>query len=416
MNGDRSTIQPRILVSGGGIGGNAVALQLLRAGIRATVVERATAPRPGGQSVDLRGASGEVAERMGLMPGIRERQMDERGLIHVDGKGAEILRMDMAAFDGKGAVAEIEIARGDLNQVLLDELAKAGGVDYRYGEWITAIAQDDTGVDVTFASGATERFDLVIGADGLHSGTRRLVFGPEEEFSTYLGGYMSFFTVPTPRGLEPNWFAMHSMVGGASVGIRPDLDPSTSKAIITIRTDADPALRRDVEAQQRLIRERLARGGWETGAVLAAMEQAEDFYFDELSRIDMASYHKGRVALLGDAAFCGSPLAGQGTAMAITGAYLLAGEIAAHPGDPERALARYEELMRPFVAKSRDLPPGGLKAMTPMTRFGIRAGHALTKLMLWKPLRPLMIKMLSSTEDYDLPDYSARTAGPSRTV
>ncbi|WP_194816899.1 FAD-dependent monooxygenase [Nocardia sp. XZ_19_385] len=408
MNADHSTTQPRILVSGGGIGGNAVALQLLRAGIRATVVERATAPRPGGQSVDLRGASGEVAERMGLMPGIRKHQMDERGLIYLDAEGAEILRMDMEAFDGKGAVAEIEITRGDLNQVLLDELEAAGGVDYRYGEWITAIEQDADGVDVTFGSGATERYDLVIGADGLHSATRRLAFGPEEEFSTYLGGYMSFFTMPTPAGLEPHWFSMHSMVGGAMIGIRPDNDPATCKAIITIRTSADPALRRDIAAQQQLIREKLAGGGWEADTIVAKMAQAQDFYFDELARIDLPSWSEGRVVLLGDSAFCGSPLAGQGTAMAITGAYVLAGEIAAHTGDLPQALVRYQEVMGPFVAKSRDLPPGGLKAMTPMTRFGIRAGQAMTKLMLWKPLRPLMIKMMSSTEDYDLPDYSVQ--------
>ncbi|MFC9892958.1 FAD-dependent monooxygenase [Nocardia sp. NPDC127579] len=400
--------QPRILVSGGGIGGNAVALQLLRAGIRATVVERATAPRPGGQSVDLRGASGAVAERMGLMDSIRKRQMDERGVVFVDDNGAAIVRMDMESLDGKGAVAEIEITRGDLNQILLDELDSAGGVDYRYGEWITDLAQDADGVDVTLASGATERFDLVIGADGLHSATRRLAFGPEQDFSTYLGGYMSFFTMPTPAEVEPHWFAMHSIPGGASVGLRPDFDPATCKAIITIRSDADPALRRDTAAQQRLIRERLSGGGWESGTVLAAMDQATDFYFDELARIDLPNWSAGRVVLLGDSAFCGSPLAGQGTAMAITGGYILAGEIAAHSGDPLRALARYEELMRPFVAKSRDLPPGGIKAMAPMTRFGIRAGHTMTKLMMSKVMRPLMIKMLSTTEDYDLPEYPAR--------
>ncbi|MEV0250066.1 FAD-dependent monooxygenase [Nocardia sp. NPDC050712] len=408
MNADRSTTQPRILVSGGGIGGNAVALQLLRAGIRATVVERAAAPRPGGQSVDLRGASGEVAERMGLMPGIRKRQMDERGLIYVDDQGAEILRMDMESFDGKGAVAEIEITRGDLNQVLLDELETAGGVDYRYGEWITAIEQDADGVDVTFASGATERFDLVVGADGLHSATRRLVFGPEEQFSTYLGGYMSFFTMPTPAGLEPNWFSMHSLVGAVNVGLRPDFDPATCKALITIRTDADPALHRDVAAQQRLIREKLAGGGWETGTILAAMDQAEDFYFDEIARIEMPNWIKGRVVLVGDSGYCGSPLTGQGTAMALTGGYILAGEIAGHADDLPQALTRYEELLRPFIAKSQELPPGGLKAMTPKSRFGIKAGHAVTRLMTSKLFRPLMIKMMSSTEDYDLPEYATR--------
>ncbi|WP_330228020.1 FAD-dependent monooxygenase [Nocardia sp. NBC_00508] len=411
MSAKSGISQVRVLVAGGGIGGNAVALQLLRSGIRATVVERAAAPRPGGQAVDLRGPSREVAERMGMMPGIRDYQLDERGMKYVDGKGREILRMPAELFDGKGGVAEIEITRGDLNQVLLDMLAAEGGVDYRYGEWITAIEQDDAGVDVTFASGATERFDIVIGADGLHSATRRMAFGPEEQFATYLGGYMSFFTLPRPESLEPHWFSMHSLVGATGLGMRPDADPSTCKALVVMRAEANPALRRDVEAQQQFIRERLAGGGWESDRIASAMADAPDFYFDELARIDMPSWVRGRVALLGDAGYCGSPLTGQGTAMALVGAYVLAGEIAAHAADPERGLARYDEVLRPFVKIAQQLQPGGLPAMTPKTRFGIRAGHLVSKLMMSKAMRPLMMRMLSKTESYDLPDYSGVTVG-----
>ncbi|MGK8521613.1 FAD-dependent monooxygenase [Nocardia asteroides] len=403
--------QLRVLVAGGGIGGNAVALQLLRAGITATVVERAAAPRPGGQAVDLRGPSREVAERMGMMRGIRERRLDERGMKYVDDAGREILRMSADLFDGKGAVAEIEISRGDLNQVLLDLLAAEGGVDYRYGEWITAIRQDDAGVDVTFGSGATERFDIVIGADGLHSATRRMVFGPEEQFATYLGGYMSLFTLPRPADLEPHWFTMHSLVGATGLGMRPDADPATCKALVVMRAPADPALRRDVAAQQRFIRARLAGGGWESDRIAAAMSEAPDFYFNELARIDMPSWVQGRVVLLGDAGYCGSPLTGQGTAMALIGAYVLAGELVAHAADPAAGLARYEQVLRPFVEKAQQLPPGGLRAMTPESRFGIRAGHAVSRLMMSKALRPVMMRMLSKTEAYELPDYPAVTVG-----
>lgn len=401
-----STNTPRVLINGGGIGGNAVALQLLRAGIRATVVERAAAPRPGGQAVDLRGPSKDVAERMGLMPGIGRYQLDERGMMYVDAAGREELRMPADMFEGKGGVAEIEITRGDLNQVLLDALDEAGGVDYRYGDWAEQIRQDDAGVDVTFASGRTERFDIVIGADGLHSATRRLVFGPEEQYSTYLGGYMSFFTMPTPEGVEPHWFSLHSMVGATAIGVRPDADPVTSKAILILRTESNPALRRDVPAQQQLLRDRLAGGGWHSAKILAAMDEAPDFYFDELARIEMPEWSKGRVVLLGDAGYCGSPLTGNGTAMALVGAYVLAGEIAARPNDPRAALARYEEVLRPFIASAHELPPGGLAAMTPKSRFGIRAGRAASRFMMSKLMRPLMIKMLSKTESYELPNYA----------
>ncbi|WP_433733808.1 FAD-dependent monooxygenase [Nocardia sp. CA-129566] len=394
-----------ILISGGGIAGNALALQLLRAGIRTTVVERAPKPRPGGQAVDLRGPSREIAERMGIMPGIREYQLDERGMAYVDEHGREFARMPADMFDGKGPVADIEITRGDLNQVLLTELAStAGELDYRYGEWIEGLRQDDTGVDVIFASGRTERFDLVVGADGVHSATRQLAFGPEEQFLTYLGGYMSFFTIPTPAATEPGWFKMHT-VPSAAVAIRPDADPATSKAIITVRTEADPALRRDVAAQHRLIHDALADAGWQTPAVLDAMSTSPDFYFDMLARVDMPSLSNGRVTLLGDSGFCGSPMTGMGTAMAIVGAYVLAGEIASAPDDLAKAQTRYAEIVTPFLDKAKELPGGGIKMMLPTSRIGTRMAHVTMRLMTSRVLRPVMMKMMTDTDDYMLPSY-----------
>ncbi|MFI5715125.1 FAD-dependent monooxygenase [Nocardia sp. NPDC051750] len=407
---------PRVLISGGGIAGNAVALQLSRAGIRPTLIERAPAPRPGGQAVDLRGPSRIVAEQMGLMPGISRYQLDERGMVHVDAAGREILRMPADLFGGNGAVAEIEITRGDLNQVLLEAISDAAGrpgcpgVDYRYGEFIRELREHSGGVRVNFASGTTEEFDLVVGADGLHSATRRLAFGPEEQFSTYLGAYISYFTMPTPAGIEPHWMTMHSMPGGIVAGFRPDADSTTSKAMIIIRSAADPALRRDTAAQQELIRTSLAGGGWTTGTIIDAMERADDFYFDELAQITMPRWTTGRIALVGDAGYCGSPLSGQGTAMALVGAYVLAGEILRTPGDPAAALTRYAETLRPFVDTAQQLPPGGVKVMAPRTRAGIRAAHAVARLSTSRVMQPLMTRMLSETEDYSLPDYTATPA------
>lgn len=139
------------------------------------------------------------------------------------------------------------------------------------------------------------------------------------------------------------------------------------------------------------------------------MPEADDFYFDELARIDMPSWIEGRVALVGDAGYCGSPLTGQGTAMALVGAYVLAGEIATHRDDPRRALENYQRVLRPFVALAQELQPGGLRAMTPKTRFGIRAGLLVSKLMTARIMKPLMMKMLSKTETYDLLEYPATT-------
>lgn len=400
---------PHVLVSGGGIAGNAIALQLLRARIRVTVVERAATPRPGGQAVDLRGPSREVAERMGLMPGIRKYQLNELGMTYIDPKGRVFANIPMEHFDGKGPVAEIEITRGDLNQVLLDEVAGAGGnLDYRYGEWITALRQDDSGVEVDFASGNSERFDLVVGADGVHSATRRLAFGPEEKFATYLGGCMSFFTMPTPPNVRPGWFAMQ-FVPGATVSLRPDHDPATSKAILGVRADEPvPGLRGDVAAQHQFFAERLAAAGdgWHAPAIRAAMATTQDFYFDELVRIDMPALNAGHVTLLGDAGYCGSPMTGMGTAMAIVGAYVLAGEIASTPDDLVGALRRYEERVTPFLDEAKQLPGGGIKMMVSNSRFGTAMMRTANRVMFSRAMRPLVMKMFfGKGEDYVLPEY-----------
>ncbi|MBO0852885.1 MAG: FAD-dependent monooxygenase [Nocardia sp.] len=396
-----------VLVSGGGIAGNAIALQLLRTGIRVTVIERAPLPRPGGQAVDLRGPSREVAERMDLMPGIDKYRLEELGMSYVDHRGRPYANMSMADFEGKGPVAEIEITRGDLNQVLLDAVAEAGGeLDYRYGESIRALAQDDSGVDVEFTSGSRGRFDLVVGADGVHSATRRMAFGPEERFSTFLGGYVSFFTMPTPANMKPGWFAVQ-LIPHAAVGLRPDRDPATAKAILTVLAEPDPRLRRDVDLQQRFLREKIGtNSNWHAPAILDAMRTCTDFYFDELVRIDMPTLAAGRVTLAGDAGYCGSPMTGMGTAMALVGAYILAGEIAARPDDLPAALRHYEQAVTPFLDEAKQMPGGGIDMMLSTTGFGTALRRTANRIMMSRAMRPVMMRMFfGHTDDYRLPDY-----------
>jgi len=402
---------PHVLVSGAGIAGIATALQLVRGGIRTTVVERAPEPRPGGQAVDLRGASREAAERMGLMPGISAHRLHEKGMVYVDGGGRSYGRMPVDLFDGRGAVADVEIARGDLNQVLLDALAEAdaaapGLLTLRYGDRIEALVQDGAGVEARFVSGASERFDAVLGADGVHSATRRLAFGPEERFATRLGGYAAFFTMPTPAGIEDGWFSMR-IVPGAMLGIRPDRDPATSKAMLTLHVGHDAALRGDRAAQEALIRRLLSDAGWQAPAVLAAMSAAEDFYFDELARVDVPDLVNARVALVGDAGYCGTPLSGMGTAMALVGAFVLAGELVeARAEDVPAALARYARRIEPFIADGKKIPFGSLERAVPTTRAGAALGRVTTRVMLSKPFLPLITRAFAAnaTDELPLPD------------
>ncbi|MFC3965528.1 FAD-dependent monooxygenase [Nocardia jiangsuensis] len=392
----------QVLISGGGIAGNALALGLAARGIRPTVVERAAAPRPGGQAVDLRGQSSAVVERMGLLPAVRERRLHERGMAYVDARRRVYARMPAEMFDGAGPVAELEITRGDLNDVLLTALGD--GAEYRYGESIAALHDDGSGVDVTFASGLYGRYDLVVAADGLHSGTRALAFGPEERFATHLGGAMSFFTVPTPADAEPGWFSLHPAVGVA-VGIRPDADPATAKAIVTLRAPADPALRGDPAAQRELLRQRLTGVGGHAPEILAALPETPDFYFDELVRVDMPSLSAGRVTLLGDAGYCGSPLTGMGTAMAVVGAYVLCGELTAAPGDIPGALARTERVLAPHLERAKQVPGGGIRAMVPGSKTAVRLARAAAGVMTSRAARPLVRRMFTGADEAAVPVY-----------
>jgi 2-polyprenyl-6-methoxyphenol hydroxylase-like FAD-dependent oxidoreductase len=216
---------------------------------------------------------------------------------------------------------------------------------------------------------------------------------------------MSFFTIPTPADVRPGWFTLQ-LIPGAAVGIRPDRDPATSKAILTMLTDPDPALRGDVAAQYRLIRQHLAGDGWHAPMILDAMATTGDFYFDELARIDMPTLNAGRVTLLGDAGYCGSPMTGMGTAMAIVGAYVLAGEIAATPLDLTDALRRYEEKVTPFLDKAKELPGGGISMMLSHSGFGTALRRTANRVMFSRALRPVMKKVFfGKTDDYELPVY-----------
>ncbi|MFD8141760.1 FAD-dependent monooxygenase [Streptomyces sp. NPDC059708] len=355
---------PRVLVAGASIAGPALAHWLRRRGVEVTVVERAPGLRPGGQAVDARGVAKEVIGRMGLDEAVRAACTDTAGAHTVDAQG-RILETFRADDDGgDGFIADIEILRGDLARVLYDDTRD--GVEYLFGDRISELSQDADGVDVVFAGAGRRRFELVVGADGLHSELRAMVFGPHERFLRHLGHVLAFYSVPNEFGLDRWLLEYQDRESGRSALLRPVQDATRAMAMFYCASADFTVDHRDVPAQKRLLRERMAGLGWLAPDILAHLDDTPDFYLDQVAQVVMDRWSSGRVALLGDAAFSSSPMSGQGTGLALVGAYVLAGELAAAAWDPGTGFARYEARMRPFVeanqeigrlnARTRDLP------------------------------------------------------------
>jgi len=343
----------RVLVAGASIAGPALAHWLRRRGAEVTVVERAPELRPGGQAVDARGVAKEVIRRMGLDAAVRAARTVTAGAYTVDADGNVLETYAADDHGGDGYIAEIEILRGDLSQVLYDDTRD--GVEYVFGDRIAELVQDADGVDVTFAGGDRRRFDLVVGADGLHSALRAMVFGPHERFVRHLGLVLAFYSVPNEFGLDRWLLEYQDRQSGRSALLRPIHDATRAMAMFSFSSAEFEVDYRDVEAQKRLLRERMAGLDWLTPRILAHLHDSPDFYLDQVAQVVMDRWSSGRVGLLGDAAFSSSPMSGGGTGLALVGAYLLAGELAAAGWDPEAGFAAYEGRMRSFVEANQEI-------------------------------------------------------------
>ncbi|MFJ8016478.1 FAD-dependent monooxygenase [Streptomyces sp. NPDC096339] len=364
-----------VLISGAGIAGTALAYWLRRHGFRPTVVERAPEIRAGGYKVDIRGAALDVVTRMGLREDIRAHRTDVRGGSVVNAAGKRVASMDGDTFGGRQG-EDAEILRGDLNRMLYE--ASKGEVEYLFDDAIDAI--DDTGdrVGVTFASGRVDSYDLVVGADGLHSATRALAFGDEKRFIHDLGYYVSIFSVPNHLELD-RWELTYVGPGRTALTYSTAKDHG-AKAMFLFASTPLEYDRRDRTAQERLLADAYAGEGWEVPRLLESMDAAPDFYFDSLSQVRMDHWSTGRVALLGDAAYCASPASGQGTSLALVGAYVLAGELAAAQ-DHAAGLASYEREMRPFVEQNQKLGPANIKRMVLRSAGQVRISMAMLSLL-----------------------------------
>lgn len=338
----------RVLISGAGVAGLTMAYWLKAYGFEPTHVEKHPELRAGGYKIDIRGVALDIIERMEVYPSLVEARTDIQGAALMD-SSARSKEIDVDLCGGR-VQGDLEIMRGDLCQILWKSLKE---IDYLFGDSIKKISESAAGVVVEFEKSDPQIFDLVIGADGLHSNVRQQVFGEESQFLKELGFYISVYSIPNFLNLdrrEIEYFEPQKFVNVYS--LKGNLEAKAGFAFSSTLQKMD---KQSVEVQQKFLKEVFEGVEWEVPRLLSFMEEASDFYFDVAAQIQMASWSHGRVALVGDAGYAPSPLSGQGTSVAMVGAYLLAGELAKARGDYRVAFSAYEKELRKFVTKNQEL-------------------------------------------------------------
>ncbi len=340
------TSNGNVLISGAGIAGLTLAVLLKERGLAPLVVERDPGIRSEGYMMDFFGSGWDVAERMGLEPELRAIDYPIDALEFVDRRGEPYITVPIDRVRDVLGGKYVYLRRSDLERIL-HERAVSAGVEIRFGTHVEALAQSDGSVEARLSSGASQRFDLVFGADGVHSAIRALTFGEEEAFSYYLGGYVAAFHMPRSRLALDRAFKLHEEVDRVA-GFYPLGDGAADATFIVRHPDVG-----HIPAEDRLplLREKFSGPGWAGESVLQELPDSTPVIFDSLTQIRMPSWHRGRVALVGDACGCLTLLAGQGSHMAMAGAYVLATELHRHAHDHEAAFRAYEALMQPAVMK-----------------------------------------------------------------
>jgi 2-polyprenyl-6-methoxyphenol hydroxylase-like FAD-dependent oxidoreductase len=380
MGADRMpTNGGRVLISGASVAGPVLAYWLARFGFQPTVVERTEELRfgSGGHAVDLFGPALQIIEWMGALPQVQAASTHNQ-IISFLRAGHRPVDVPAELMSEGVSERHVEIMRGELAKIIYE--AGRDDAEYLFGNSIASLEDTEQGIEVTFEHSAAQTFDLVVGADGLHSFTRRMAFGEEYQFLNFLGGYLAVFTVP-------NYLDLHERMVGygdldRTAGIYPVRETGQARVIFLWRTPAQHDYERhDVAAQRRLVRNLYGDMGWEVPRLLAELDNADDLYLDSISTIVMDTWTRGRVTLVGDAGYSPGPAVGGGTSLAVVGAYVLASELAAVSGDHPRALAAYEAVLRPAVRQSQRIGPAVLKALIPGSRVQLWAMEQAIRLL-----------------------------------
>lgn len=389
-----------VLIVGAGVAGPTLAYWLARYGHRPTLLERAPAFREGGYIIDFWGAGFDVADRMSLVPEIRRRGYAVKEVRLVGSSGERVGGFSTDVFERFTGGRYVSLPRTALARAIYDQLDDR--TERIFDDELIALDDGRDAVHATLARGGTRRFDLVIGADGLHSKVRALTFGEEARFEKFLGYQVAAFEVGGYRPRDEDVYVLYTE-RGQQVGRFAMRGDRTMFLFVWAETDDQPAPA-DLSAQRAALRRRFGRSGWECSAILDAMDGCEEIYSDRVSQIRMDRWARGRVALVGDAAHCVSLLAGQGTALAMIGSMVLAGELKLAGGDHRAAFARYEERLRPFMEGKQHAAERFASSFAPRTSLGLAVRNQLTKLLSLPFVAELAIGR-GLRDGIELPDY-----------
>ncbi|KAL6710744.1 hypothetical protein ACN47E_007801 [Coniothyrium glycines] len=406
-----STQNPKlkVLISGAGIAGPCLAYWLTRTRLNTsiTVVERSPVPRVTGQSIDIRGPAISVIERMKLKEAVQVRHTTEEGTRIVNSSGKTIAEFGR----GDSLTAEYEILRADLCQLFMDATKPFSNVHYIYGDYVTSLQQTKKDAQVAFASGATETFDLVVGADGSASKIRSMILDEETRKNSYkfIGQYIAYFSIPKNSQDTKHWY-WYNAPKGLGLMTRPHRNNETVGVYMCVTTPAhgiqdlavEKAIDQGLEAQKQILHQYFENAGWQAKRILEGLDQTRDFYMSKAAQVKLPKWTNGRTVVLGDAAFA---TFGIGTSLAIESAYFLAGELSKikTSEDIPKALISYEDTFCPLYAKDEELPPAFPQIAFPQTAWALR----LRDSALWIVSKTKAYKLLPKDggHKFDLPDY-----------
>jgi 2-polyprenyl-6-methoxyphenol hydroxylase-like FAD-dependent oxidoreductase len=386
-----------VLISGAGIAGPALAFWLKAAGYEPTIVERASALRSGGYVIDFWGLGYDLAERMGLIAEISRIGYHVREVRIVNDAGHRVAGFGTAVFSELTAGRFVTLPRSTLSRLLFGKLRDS--VETIFGDEIVALEQETDCVRVALEHAGERRFDLLIGADGLHSAVRKLAFGPQSGFEKRLGYAVAAFEASGYRPRDEDVYLMYGEPG-RMLG-RFTLHDNRTLFLFIFAANAFPDT---LEAQKALLRDLYGRGGWECRKVLGELDATDELYFDSVSQIKMQNWSRGRVALVGDAAFCVSLLAGQGSALAMIAAYMLAGELSASQGRYQQAFASYEARLRSYIDAKQRGAERFAGAFAPRTRVGLNFRNLVIKAFAIPGLARLAVGR-DIADRIELPEY-----------